>query len=653
MKQLIIYLSFLFMLFNVSAQKLMPFINVGHIQEKGSGLFKTKDLPSEHPTTPEDVSSKNSLISLLKLTEKVKKHDLSNRSGKITGDTLVIGATPGDSVYISGIYSYDGTILVYGDGILVLDNAQALIRGDLIVWGEEARVEIINSSVIFPQSYIYERSMIAAGGAKVNISNSLLDYSGLSHNLVIIDSANVKWNNVNKSGFTTCGLNDKGSIIINGTNQAGEFIMTGDAAASFRNASTVLIWHHIPDGAALNASFPAGQNLDTWQFDNTNPGVSDINYSYSIDTCTNVMWGLMPEPGSSCNINNSVIRAIGVWFKNQNNFTVSGLVNNSFYANYTAALSNHNIVLQNTDVETWSLYMFGNASGEVKNCILGEAACFADSEVEMDNCIIDGSGGYLFSEDISLIVSAFTNLNCDLQSKGNSFSYLIYGGVNWGRAIAMDKSLMFIIQSNLISAPEIYNDAMVWYLKMEGQAVLITDSNNPVYGSAWIKKASPFYPHEFSHYTIEYRHPDSSNWLPLCGPEYNEVDAGVLCNWNTTGITAGSYLLKLSMYDNTPECNKIEALRLYHLSLPYSVGSIDEDKFSCSVFPNPAKENVWIKIPGNTSATCFIYNLQGKEMINEDINGEVIISVGHLSSGMYFYLITDGIYNVTGKLLIK
>jgi len=549
-------------------------------------------------------------------------------------DTLFVGLTPGDSLFLTGVFANDGPVLVYGDGILVFDNAQALINGDIIVWGEAARLVIKNSTITSPQSYIYQRSMVAAGQAHIIIENAILNYSGLSHNLVITDSASINWINVEKYGFTTCGLWNKGEIDINGTPQAGEFIMTHQTKASFSHANTVLIWHHIPDTGVFNITFPAGDTVSSFQLNNTTPGVQGTYYQYTIDTCTDVMWGLMPEPGSHIHITNSELRTIGLWFKNQNNFQVSGLVNSSQYTNFTAPLNDRVLILENTFVRTWSLYVFENAQGNIDNCIVGEIGVFENADVEVDNSLIDGSGGFFFSEGISKIINGFSFLNCDFQSKDNSFAFQVYGGQNWGRCIALDKSIMFVIQSNLPDIPEIYNDAMVWYIKLEGSSNIWSGSIHDILGSAWLNKASAFYPHEFSHYEVSYKHPDSTNWLPICGPVYNEVYSNVLCTWNTTGIMPGNYLLRLCMWDNTPDSNMVEAIRLYNLLLPTYTSNHADKENSFYVFPNPTKNQFTIKSE-TPVGKITIFDINGKELWCEHFTSPFTEKTIHINQMMH------------------
>ncbi|MDD3876419.1 MAG: T9SS type A sorting domain-containing protein [Bacteroidales bacterium] len=644
----IIIVFYLFITINATyAQMNFPSEILDSITAKAMMNLRKEDKPTLNNFSQQNLEG--SPAEALRMREKLNHLDIGSiiTNASKSSDTLFIGLTPGDSLYISGNYTHNGPIIVWGDGILVFENANALIYGDLIVWGENAKVIISNSILNFPQAFLYQRSMLAAGNARIHIESSTLDYSGMSHNLVINDSAQVNWTNVTNIGFTTCGMWSKAEMNINGTNQAGEYIMTYKTSAHFTNAHTILIWHHIPDSSVFNTSFPDGTNMTSYQFNSSLPGIQNIDYSYTILNSSDVMWGLMPEPGSTCEISNSEIRAIGIWLKNQPDFQVSGLVNNSFYSNFTAPLNGHNISLLNTHVRTWNLYMFENALGNVDNCIVGEIGCFENSSTEVSNSLIDGSGGYLFSETNSMVINGFSYLNCDFQSKDNSFAFLVYGGQNWGRAIAMDKSIMFIIQSNISDLPELYNDAMVWYLKIESPSTLYTNSYNSISGSAWMNKASNFYPIDFGWYSLEYCHADSANWHPICGPVFNEVYSDELCVWHTAGITPGAYMLRLNMCDNSTDSNKVEALKLFNLVLPSGTSEIIPNENNLQIFPNPVNSTFTIKSGNNFIKEVYIFNALGKQIFFEKLPDNtlekcyLIKNMPGLSQGVFYVKYVD------------
>ncbi len=600
----------------------------------------------------EDESGMN-LPQTLSYQQQLIKTDFAslNKSGQKNLDTLFVGVSPGDSVYITGSFFNNGPVFVLNDGILVFENADALIQGDIYVWGDQARVEISNSTMSFPQLYIYQRSLVAAGGGHIDISNSHLNFSGLQNNLVATDSATVFWENVTKSGFTTCGLSSRAQVeMINC--DAAEFVMLHNAHLHIEQSTHMLIWHHIPDTASMDISFPDGAAIVYNEFTPPTPGLTNIFYSYVIDDCTDIMWGLMPEPGSDVTISDSELRTIGVWFRDQLAYDVSGLVNNSYYSNFMAPLSSHQLHLINTHVTTWSLYMFIDSEGEINNCILGEIGLFENSSVTVNNSMIDGSGGYVFAEANSFIIMGFSYLNCDFHLNDQSIGFLVYGGQNWGRSIAKDKSIMIVLQSNLPQLPEYYDDAMVWYIKLEGSNIVYADSLIPLYGSVWIDKASSYFSTEMAWYELHYRQNESDPWIPISVRKYQKVYSDELCEWNTDSINPGTYFVKLTMCDNTVDSNKVEVVKAYTM-LP-SIASVDEyaDEPHVSVFPNPFVNTFTVE--NNYSAhiiNLIMYNVYGKPVLKKansilKKHEDILLQGEHLPAGQYYLHISfsDGTF---------
>ena len=83
---------------------------------------------------------------------------------------------------ISGNWLHKGTIVIGSGATLTFKKTNATILGDIVVWGDNAKLIIDSSYMYFPQQYFYQRSLIAVMKSYINISNSTLDYSGLSHN---------------------------------------------------------------------------------------------------------------------------------------------------------------------------------------------------------------------------------------------------------------------------------------------------------------------------------------------------------------------------------------------------------------------------------------------------------------------------------------
>ena len=261
-------------------------------------------------------------------------------------DTLIVS----DTLFITGSWFHEGPIFIVQSGFLKFQNANATILGNIYVWGENARLEADSSYLFIPQQYFYQRLLFAGLNAQIKYSNSTIDHSGLSHNIIVTDSAKIELINITNIGFTTNSLSGNAAYVIDTINQAGEFIITDNTNLDFQNANTVLLWHHIPENASFQYAFPSGISAVNYFMDETVSGVSGIAYSISLIECADVMWGIMPERNTTVEISNSEIRAIGLWFKGADTIQVNGLVNNSQYSDFTPTLSDRNLRFINSSV---------------------------------------------------------------------------------------------------------------------------------------------------------------------------------------------------------------------------------------------------------------------------------------------------------------
>ena len=364
----------------------------------------------------------------------------------------------------------------------------------------------------------------------------------------------------------------------------------------------------------------------------------------------------MPEPESNVRITNSELRTIGVWFRNQPAYQVSGLVNNTLYSNFTAPLNSHNIQLINTRVRTWSLYMFADAIGNVDNCIVGEIGTFANSSATMNNTVVDGSGGYLFAEGTSKIIHGFSYLSNDFHTNDNAFCILAYCGQSMGRCIAKDKSIMIVTQSNLPQEPEFINDALVLYLKLESAATIYADSIISIKGSAWIDKASNYYNLDFSWYCLHYRMNENDSWTLIGDTMYSEVHSATLSEWNTYGLPPGAYTVRITMCDNTADSNKVEAIKQFMvMPLVTSVEGFELSKL-CKPFPNPFNTSTTILCDLNlNNAELTLYSQLGQKVktMKHLFGKEITLKRDNLSNGLYFYkLVQDNKVIAIDRIII-
>ncbi|PKP04622.1 MAG: hypothetical protein CVU11_04395 [Bacteroidetes bacterium HGW-Bacteroidetes-6] len=577
--------------------------------------------------------------------ENLKLRQISpEQKNMILGDTLYIL----NDTLISGSWSFAGTLVAYDTGKVLIQNATVILPGDLVVYGNDARIDIVNSTVYQPQQYFYQRSVVAVGHGVFRAENSTLNYNNLSHNMVIGENGLVELIDVTTIGFRTCGVSAHGTININGINEAGEFVITDSADINIRNASTVLLWHQFPDGSSLTHTFPDGDTLIAYNFNSSTPGVLGIGYDIDIDSCTHVMWGLMPEPNTNIDISNSSIRAIGLWFTGSDSLDVSGLVDQSTYTNQTMNISDRTLTLQNTTVQTWSLYSFDTVFVDVHSCIVGEIGSFGYSQVFTSSTMIDGSGGYFFANDNSICLAGFSTTTSAVRSQRDGIMIYANGSILNGAVEALNESILIVVQSSLPQDPVYRDNACVWFAMIDGPYNAYYGQNYPISGSAWIDKDPASPKMDFDHYQLFYSTDQGVSWIAIDTPRTIEKHHAWLGDFNTALLPSeGSCLLKLSLTDNQTIPFTMDAVVALNV-LPAYLGLSDENT-TLKLYPNPVTTQITIE--SDLQFEDFrIFNTKGQLVKSGLVNENNTVDVENLPNGLYF-LSLDGEKQFRGRFL--
>jgi len=618
-----------------------------------------------HPGGKNNPSNNLSVVTsgemhILEIRKKINGWISSTRSvdSLYLGDTLVVGFTPGEVLVIDSVWMHPGPIIVMGDGVLKFQHAQATILGDIYTV-QNAKVIADSSYLYFPQEYFYQRGIILTGNSKMEVRYSTMDFGGLVHSMATVQSATLLLDHVKKPDFSTIGMYNQSTIIMDSVNIAGEFIITDSVHLNIQKAGTVLLWHQFGKAAQADISFPDGENVESYHFNNSVPGVSGVNYDIQITDCKNVMWGLMPSNGSDVTISNSKLRTVGFWFEGGDSSDVSGLVGNNHYDDFTAGLDDRFFHLNNSDVMTWSLYTYDSTVVNVKGSILGEVGSMGQSVVTINNSFVDGSGGYLWSTDTTFMVNGFMSLSSSLRSSGNSFLIFAYSTMMNGQVQALQNSVLMLIQSSTTEAPAFDPGSVVWMAKIASPASGFVNGDVKIRGSAWIDKGYASTWMDFDHYTMSYqRADDTTTWYLIGSPNQTEVRDDVLAGWNTQGLAPGAYFLKLELTDNWG--NTMTALKTFTL-LPAVLGTGEEPERQDrpKIFPNPFTDKISVVVSGqnNDPVNFVIYDSRGMVVFSKTVrtasSGEMNFSID--GSGfipeIYFYRMEKGGKAFTGKLV--
>ncbi|MCC7513196.1 MAG: T9SS type A sorting domain-containing protein [Bacteroidia bacterium] len=578
----------------------------------------------------------------------------NNEQDLMVADTIIVGAQINDTLVITGNFTHTGPILVFNNGVLIFNQATVVDTGEIYVFGN-GKLFADSTLFTFPQQYIYERSLIVAQNGFVQIKNSSFNYSGMSHNLYLADSAVVEFTNIHQNDFTTCGLYGNANININGCNITGEYILTDKCQATFKNADTLILWHHFPDTAVVNYSFPPGDTVYNYVCNNSTPGISGIGYQVSADSCHNVMWALMPVNGSDVTISNSNLRLIGCWFERGDVASVSGIFNNSNYSNYTAPLADRNLHLINTNVQTWSFYVFDSSQVDIDSCQLGEVGTQQSAFVHANNLLLDGSGGYFWATDSSGILALGTTIYTMARSEKKGIFILAYGWQPFMAPTALSNSLMVCVQSTLGQDPVPYDGAVAWMQNISSPDTAIINTIVPINGSAWIDQGPSGAVMDFDNYSL-YWSVMTSNWAPIVSNVIAEVhNNGLLGSWNTNGLVSGNYFLRLVMKNNLGD--SLEAIKPVYLKQLVSVNELTGQ--SLVIYPNPAQNKISISdLPESREYTVEVFSATGIKAYTSTITNSgnnINLDVSNLHQGLYYVLIKEdnGILKKSKLVIVK
>ena len=609
MKLLLIFLLFLSTVIRlVSAQPLFPQEKINqslkNISAVGSShVATTASVNEKMPGSPAQYFQRFPYHQTLHI--QLPENDLRDF------DTVVVGEVPHDTLLISGAWFNNGPVFVINDGVVIFEDAQATVNGDLYVINQ-GKVFSDNSSIYFPQQYFYQRSLLAANDARVELTATTLDYSGLSHSMAVTDSAMVQYRNVSVNGFTTTGLSYHGSFEVDTCDLVGEIICMDESNLDVSSGETVLVWHHFPDGSVIHRSFPDGDFVDSYEFLPGSDGVSGIGYSVQLAHCTDVWWGLMPVNGCDVTIDSSEIRAIGAWFTGNEATAVSGLVNGSFYEDAGNFFSDRNLQLNETSIQTWSMYPMDTAAVTLTNCILGEVGTGALSSVTAQNIFVDGSGGYYWAADQSFNVAALSAFTCTVRSQNSGILLVAYSGITNGAPQATGTSILILLQNGMAQPPEIYDGSEVWIGNLGNPVSANVDELVPISGTATIDKTAVSPLPSFGQYQLFFQQNGASIWDEMSAPKITAVHDDVLDTWDTHDLQPGLYTLKLVLKDEFGD--SVEVSNTINLLPDFSAVEVQSASASLQLFPDPASEEIFVT--GDLSAvnSITIISGEGKEM---------------------------------------
>ena len=268
---------------------------------------------------------------------------------------------------------------------------------------------------------------------------------------------------------------------------------------------------------------------------------------------------------------------------------------------------------------------------------MGEVGSQNKSVIYAVNYVCDGSGGYFWGTDTSIIFANNVIVYTTVRSERNALVVLANSWLPFSPPSAIHKSILICSQNKLAYKPIAYDQSVVWNLQIDNPDTAYNNTTVPISGSAWIKQGPGGNIMEFDSYSISFKNSNDSKWTYISRNNSIMVEEALLEEWNTKGLTPGYYILRLTVKDNfgdTVEAFKVVVLKPLQISVKnYS------SKNKITISPNPFSCFLTINFGNNLeNHKISIFNSLGQQVKTyENIKDEnFIINRENISSGVYF-----------------
>jgi hypothetical protein len=569
--------------------------------------------------------------------------------------TLYIGPGP-DTLLIETDYIQDGDIIIFGDGVLLVDNAKLTLSGQLYAQDQGQAVFRNNAHLHFNQFYVGQYSLWLVDTAKFEATDATVDANGVMHFAQLNDSCTYMARRTDFPDWTFRKAFDGSTLILEDVNHVGDIIVDDSCFVHLTRCDTLMPWLETPHGSVIDIRFPDPDSVDHFEFSEATSGVDGIGYTFLADACCRCWWSLETWPGCDVIINSSQIRGSCIRIPGSDTFSVDGIANYTMHTDFTVPLDDRHIEYRNTYVFWWNWYPLENTVFYIDSCVFGEMIGKGSSETYATRCTHDGATITLSAID-SAFVSFTDGLSQAFVSSWEKATLLLvntsvvplwpYQSTN----LAHGHSYLLAVNSNFEYQPEALDSALVMFAAIDNPSVGMVDTSIVVSGSAWID-AGPFNPITFDRYRLYWAPGGDSLWT-LIEESTSQIHNDSLAIWNTLGMSEGDYDLRLTVWDDATD-----SLTAFGDITLHSIGSVVEDDFNMNPavfslaqnFPNPFNPQTTIsyQLPTGVNATLKIYNLLGQE-IRTLVSGDrsagqhCVVWDGkdtwgdQVGSGVYFY----------------
>jgi hypothetical protein len=478
-------------------------------------------------------------------------------------------------VTVNGILNLTGNLLITQQGRFLVDNGEFRIKGDdtHILLNKAGSMVFQNYSLFhYQMTYLHQHALVMYDDSSVDITQSHVSHSGSSGTIIMYDNSSYTVFNSTYADWKTWYLHNDNYLKLENVYIGGDIVFYGGATMEFINTLGIMPWLYFGSGAFLDYSFPIDDPLApvSASINNSTPGVSGIPWSFKATNCYSIAWGINPYPGSNVTVRDSELRMILFRFVGDSQMDIEGiLVNNMSYSDLTFPIEDRTLRLINTSVNWWKVDIHEGFSLNATSIRFSEMVVAHNSTGYLYNSTCEGQTVHLGAQDDAFVhfksgeVWSYTSVwgNATMILEDSLVDYRKGEYTYQTRNLAHGNSKLYCLNTSFgyesdpsESRPEALDNALVMNLKMNNQGVVNPKDTLELSGSAWIK-TGPGSSVTFDRYDIRVAPEGSSDWTVIYSSSV-QVKGGSLGEWDTTGISGGTYKVQLQLWvNNGPSLN--------------------------------------------------------------------------------------------------
>ena len=478
------------------------------------------------------------------------------------GDLIIGDSDPHESLIISQDTSVSGNVVLVNAGQLFITNGATLTLSGDVLCADTSYLGIANGTIHLLQQYAYHMGFQLTQDAVFAGELATLNGNGYSFSMAVLNAGTVTYEQVAMvDGFATWVLFDTACATLAGCSNTGEFVLFGNGDLDIQDSHTVLIWVTLFSGSFINTSLPAPGTVADFLLDDQTPWAGNIPYSVHLRDCTDVMWAIMARSGSSATLVDTELRAVGSFFEHDNSITIQGIANQCLLHDTVLQWGDIQYAFDNVSVHSWNFYAYGTTSLTLESCLFGELLAEENGEAWVVQSMCDGSGGYMGAFYNGKIVMVLSSNLGQTTCGHNGLIIAQNSSLLNPRIDATGTALMVFLNSQCAGEPRAREGAAVFDALVSsltattGRSVAVSGTARMLHG--------PECALVYNGYELDYGFgPEPASWQNIANGSAEPVFYGLLGTWQTLGLDAGAYTLRLSLLSSLgdPICSFSQAV---------------------------------------------------------------------------------------------